>query len=219
MRGKVSAKYPLTRTRVRMAVALVAAAPLAFTADNFPECTPAPACYPNRRAPHHGSLLNGACVPHPRPLPHATATARRSGGHAAAHAAAHARAHARARTPLRRLAAQRCVRHARQRSSTSGAVTRARTGSRSTTRALNLTLTLTLTLTLALTLALTLTLTRHLLAVEAQLWRGVRAAARAAPLVDAQRARARRGRRDRGQPEHVAGVLPALALLDSGHRR
>ena len=62
MRGKVSAKYPLTRTRVRMAVALVAAAPLAFTADNFPECTPAPACYPNRRAPHHGSLLNGACA-------------------------------------------------------------------------------------------------------------------------------------------------------------
>ena len=60
---------------MRMAVALVAAAPLAFTADNFPECTPAPACYPNRRAPHHGSLLNGACVPHPRPLPHATATA------------------------------------------------------------------------------------------------------------------------------------------------
>ena len=57
-----------------MAAALVAAAPLAFTADNFPECTPAPACYPNRRAPHHGSLLNGACVPHPRPLPHATAT-------------------------------------------------------------------------------------------------------------------------------------------------
>ena len=57
-----------------MAVALVAAPPLAFTADNFPECTPAPACYPNRRAPHHGSLLNGACVPHPRPLPHATAT-------------------------------------------------------------------------------------------------------------------------------------------------
>ena len=94
-----------------MAAALVAAAPLAFTADNFPECTPAPACYPNRRAPHHGSLLNGACVPHPRPLPHATATvavahatassqwrARRS---ARRSALTHSRTHARSRTPLR----------------------------------------------------------------------------------------------------------------------
>ena len=46
-----------------MAAAILAiTAPLSFTADNFPDCTPAPACYPNRRAPHHGSLLNGACV-------------------------------------------------------------------------------------------------------------------------------------------------------------
>ena len=49
--------------RADMAAALLAiTAPLSFTADNFPDCTPAPACYPNRRAPHHGSLLNGACV-------------------------------------------------------------------------------------------------------------------------------------------------------------
>ncbi len=30
----------------------------AWTADGYPECTPAPACYPNRRAPDRGSRLN-----------------------------------------------------------------------------------------------------------------------------------------------------------------
>ena len=63
-----------------MAAALLAiAAPLSFTADNFPDCTPAPACYPNRRAPHHGSLLNGACVrTHARSRAHATLTLTRA---------------------------------------------------------------------------------------------------------------------------------------------
>ena len=32
--------------------------PSSWTKDNFPECTPSPSCYPNRRAPDHGSPLN-----------------------------------------------------------------------------------------------------------------------------------------------------------------
>ena len=32
--------------------------PTSWTKDNFPDCTPAPSCYPNRRAPDHGSPLN-----------------------------------------------------------------------------------------------------------------------------------------------------------------
>ena len=32
--------------------------PHGWTAENYPDCQPAPACYPNRRAETHGSLLN-----------------------------------------------------------------------------------------------------------------------------------------------------------------
>ena len=52
----------------------------------------------------------------------------------------------------------------------------------------------------------------HVLAEQAQLRRGVRLGARAAPRAHAADARARRGRRDGGQPQRVARVLPRAHL-------
>ena len=37
---------------------LLAARAAGWTDDGFPECSPAPGCYPNRRANAHGSALN-----------------------------------------------------------------------------------------------------------------------------------------------------------------
>ena len=188
---------PPNASRADMAAALLAiTAPLSFTADNFPDCTPAPACYPNRRAPHHGSLLNGACV------------RTRAGSRA------HATLTFDARLPP-------CS--PTQRSSTSGAATRARTGSPSITTAPR---------TSRCSRRVAGPRTPHSAPNEQtpadhtalQPW-----ASRHTPggslsathtceprLGQAQRPRARRRRRDGGQPEHVARVLltptPTLTL-------
>ena len=37
---------------------LLVSAVWSWTEEGFPECTPSPECYPNRRAQHHNSQLN-----------------------------------------------------------------------------------------------------------------------------------------------------------------
>ena len=97
-----------TNAPAMSAAVLLAAASASWTESGFPECKPAPACYGNRRAPHHGSLLNGAAT-HLATL----------------HQAPRAQ-------PCSYIGTSAAC---EQRSSTSGAVTRAPTGSPSTTTA------------------------------------------------------------------------------------
>ena len=51
-------RVDLPRDEQKAAMLSALSLPSSWTKDNFPECAPAPSCYPNRRAPDHGSPLN-----------------------------------------------------------------------------------------------------------------------------------------------------------------